>query len=196
MIKGSFQVTLEDPGETGRYRLLKDVFAADNLYLEFQILGGGTITALEPPMVPRQRLVSVPFAARAGQVRKKLFPPGVIVMWSGSAAEVPAGWCLCDGGSCAAPDGTVVTTPDLRDKFILGANSPAEIGSTGGSEDPAIDPPGAWSYSLSAWSFHSYPGLTKDATKVRWQYFDIPGFQTGPRNLYPKFYKLAFMMKL
>ncbi|MBI3602614.1 MAG: tail fiber protein [Candidatus Omnitrophica bacterium] len=37
--------------------------------------------------------------------------PGVIVAWSGSIANIPAGWALCDGTN---------GTPDLRDKFIVG----------------------------------------------------------------------------
>ena len=37
---------------------------------------------------------------------------GVIVMWSGPIADVPAGWFLCDGTQ---------GTPDLRDRFIVGA---------------------------------------------------------------------------
>ncbi len=37
---------------------------------------------------------------------------GVIVAWSGSIANIPKGWVLCDGSH---------GTPDLRDKFIVGA---------------------------------------------------------------------------
>ncbi|MDE9539490.1 tail fiber protein [Xenorhabdus bovienii] len=45
----------------------------------------------------------------------KVLPKGMIVMFSGSA--VPVGWAFCDG-----KDGT----PDLRDKFILGAKNISE----------------------------------------------------------------------
>lgn len=38
--------------------------------------------------------------------------PGIIVAWSGLIADVPSGWVLCDGNN---------GTPDLRDKFIVGA---------------------------------------------------------------------------
>lgn len=41
-------------------------------------------------------------------------PYGCIVMWSGSISTVPSGWRLCDGTN---------NTPDLRDKFIVGAKS-------------------------------------------------------------------------
>lgn len=37
---------------------------------------------------------------------------GGIIMWSGSIATIPAGYVLCDGNN---------DTPDLRDKFIVGA---------------------------------------------------------------------------
>lgn len=44
-------------------------------------------------------------------------PSGVIVMWNGSAASVPAGWALCDGTQ---------GTPDLRSRFILGAGTSSD----------------------------------------------------------------------
>lgn len=193
---GGFQVTLEDPGTEGAHPLLKDALAGDTAYLEFQVVGGGPLTAPEPPVVPRQQLVSVPFAIRAGRVSRPQFPKGVIVMWSGQASAAPAGWCLCDGRTCATPEGGSVTTPDLSGKFIMGAKDSADVGGTGGGDDPIIDPPAAWSTAISGWSFHSYPGLTKDATKVRWQKFDIPAVQMGPGYFYPKYYKLAYIMKL
>ena len=39
-------------------------------------------------------------------------PSGVIAAWSGTVASIPSGWALCDGTN---------GTPDLRDKFIVGA---------------------------------------------------------------------------
>ena len=39
-------------------------------------------------------------------------PAGAIVAWSGAIADIPQGWALCDGAN---------GTPDLRDKFIVGA---------------------------------------------------------------------------
>jgi hypothetical protein len=41
-------------------------------------------------------------------------PSGVITMWSGSIANIPASWYLCNGSN---------GTPDLRNKFIVGAFS-------------------------------------------------------------------------
>ena len=45
-------------------------------------------------------------------------------MWSGSSTAIPSGWFLCDGN-----DGT----PDLRDRFIVGAGNLYGVGNTGGS---------------------------------------------------------------
>lgn len=41
-------------------------------------------------------------------------PIGGIIMWSGSIASVPSGYQLCDGTN---------STPDLRNRFIVGANA-------------------------------------------------------------------------
>jgi hypothetical protein len=46
-------------------------------------------------------------------------PTGVIVMWSGLIANIPSGWKLCDGNN---------GTPDLRDKFVIGASIDAIVG--------------------------------------------------------------------
>jgi hypothetical protein len=54
-------------------------------------------------------------------------PLGGIIMWYGNTSNVPDGWRLCDGG---ATNG--YTTPDLRDRFVVGAGSSYTPGSTGG----------------------------------------------------------------
>jgi hypothetical protein len=60
---------------------------------------------------------------------RDIIPSGVILMWSGSIASIPAGWLLCDGGS---------GTPDLRNRFIVGAGSTYAPGNTGGSADATL----------------------------------------------------------
>lgn len=59
-----------------------------------------------------------------GFASNALVPTGSIVMWSGSIATIPSGWALCDGTN---------NTPDLRERFIVGAGSTdngAVIGTT------------------------------------------------------------------
>jgi len=48
-------------------------------------------------------------------------PSGIIIMHAG---DVPAGWHLCNGAN---------GTPDMRDRFALGAGSTYAVGQTGGS---------------------------------------------------------------
>ena len=67
------------------------------------------------------------------------FVSGMIMMWSGTVATIPSGWLLCDGTS---------GTPDLRNKFVIGANAD-DVGAaktnvtgsytqTGGSKDAIV----------------------------------------------------------
>ena len=51
-------------------------------------------------------------------------PTGSIVIWSGSEASIPSGWSLCDGTN---------GTPDLTDKFVVGAGDTYAVNATGGS---------------------------------------------------------------
>jgi hypothetical protein len=56
-------------------------------------------------------------------------PAGVIVLWSGSIGSIPAGWALCNGNN---------GTPDLRNRFIVGAGSTYSVDATGGSADAIV----------------------------------------------------------
>jgi hypothetical protein len=56
-------------------------------------------------------------------------PAGVIVMWSGSIASIPSGWLLCNGSS---------GTPDLRDRFVVGAGTTYAVNATGGSANATL----------------------------------------------------------
>jgi microcystin-dependent protein len=50
-------------------------------------------------------------------------PAGLISMWSGSIGSIPSGWYLCDGSN---------GTPNLTDRFIIGAGSTYAVNGTGG----------------------------------------------------------------
>lgn len=67
------------------------------------------------------------------------FVTGMIIMWSGTIATIPSGWVLCDGTN---------STPDLRDKFVIGAsqdsggaartNVTGSLTQTGGTKDAIV----------------------------------------------------------
>jgi cytoskeletal protein CcmA (bactofilin family)/microcystin-dependent protein len=59
-----------------------------------------------------------------GNIMNAFVPRGVILMWSGSIATIPISWSLCDGTN---------GTPNLRDRFIVGAGSTYAVNSNGGS---------------------------------------------------------------
>jgi hypothetical protein len=73
---------------------LSDLAPASNTYIP---LSDGTTTG-------KAQLSSIP----------GITPVGGIIMWSGSIANIPTNWALCNGSN---------GTPDLRNKFIIGANA-------------------------------------------------------------------------
>lgn len=59
----------------------------------------------------------------------EVIPSGVIMLWSGAADAIPANYVLCDGTN---------STPDLRNRFVVGAGSTYAVGATGGSADAIV----------------------------------------------------------
>ena len=57
------------------------------------------------------------------------FSPGMIIMWNGTPANVPTGWALCNGAN---------GTPNLTDKFVIGAGNNYNWQNTGGSADATL----------------------------------------------------------
>lgn len=58
-----------------------------------------------------------------------IIPVGGIIMWSGNIASIPTSWALCNGSN---------GTPDLRNRFIVGAGSTYAVAATGGSADATL----------------------------------------------------------
>ena len=56
-------------------------------------------------------------------------PTGGIILWSGASNAIPTGWTLCDGNN---------STPNLTDKFVLGAGGSYSVGATGGSSTSTL----------------------------------------------------------
>ena len=108
-------------------------------------------------------------------------PSGTVVIWSGSVASIPSGWYLCNGAN---------GTPNLRDRFIVGAGSSYAVGSTGGATTHA----------------HTYSGRTSTPSNYQ-QYDGNQGTMSGMRHTHtysgttssgsslPPYYALCFIMK-
>ena len=121
-------------------------------------------------------------------------PIGAIIMWSGT--NVPDGWALCNGQG---------GTPDLRDRFIVGAGSSYGVGSTGGANTVALSssqiPSHAHNYSFRI------AGLAGAVSEKYHQFYYVnEGGGTGSRTTNaagggqahenrPPYYALAFIMR-
>ena len=57
------------------------------------------------------------------KLQKETVPIGAIIMWAGAINAIPAGWKLCDGTN---------GTPNLLNRFIVGAGNTYDAGSVGG----------------------------------------------------------------
>ena len=57
------------------------------------------------------------------------FVTGMILLWYGNTGNIPSGFVLCDGNN---------NTPDLRDRFVIGAGSAYSPGNTGGSSSVTL----------------------------------------------------------
>lgn len=89
-------------------------------------------------------------------------PDGGIIMWSGSITNIPPSFALCDGTN---------GTPNLIDRFIVGAGSTYAVGATGGSANAV-----AVSHSHSA----SFSGSTSSAGNHNHTYQCGGGGGSGP----------------
>jgi hypothetical protein len=74
-----------------------------------------------------------------------------ISMWSGIASTIPIGWLLCDGTN---------GTPDLRDRFIVGAGGEYAVAAKGGSKTATTAVAGAAALTTTVAGAHSHGGST------------------------------------
>jgi len=58
-----------------------------------------------------------------------LMPSGAIILWSGASNAIPTGFVLCDGTN---------STPDLRNRFVVGAGDTYAVGATGGADSVTL----------------------------------------------------------
>lgn len=145
------------------------------------------------------------------------FTAGMIMMFTGSTA--PSGWVFCDGSEDAQQEGA----PDLRDKFIVGAD-PASTdntypglgsGQTGGSANAVLI-----GHSHGTYGDYQHPvkkgsdaiiDATSQTTNANDAHYDadsrteVTGLdadgntsttQTGTNANLPPYYALAFIMKI
>ena len=186
---------------------------ADSFVVGGNLTVGSTLTANSSVGTTGQVLVSR--GAGLSPQWATGFVSGMIMMWSGTIATIPSGWVLCNGSN---------STPDLRDKFIIGAtqddsgvaktNVTASLTQTGGSKDAIVvshthtatvtDPGHSHSY-IASLIGTPQTGLTGDTyaapnrtTSTATTGITVSNSTTGSsgtnENLVP-YFALAFIMK-
>ena len=85
----------------------------------------GTVVINNNATIPSARLTgALPALDGSSLTGIVSFVSGMIILWSGSTGSIPSGWVLCNGSN---------STPDLRDRFVVGAGNSYSVGATGGS---------------------------------------------------------------
>lgn len=133
------------------------------------------------------------------------FPTGSILMWNGYISDIPSDYVFCNGEN---------NTPDLRDKFILGANS--NIGeTTNGTHTHNVSTDGSHEHTTYARSYeHRHTdkiygdGSFSSGSSFYFDYADdnhshyslessgSHSHQVVDEEIYPAHYTLAYIMKI
>lgn len=130
------EITVTNPdGYGGNFKFnLADVFARAKTFsaavtLNGAVGGSGTL-AMDSDFSANDVTFAdgqIPVAKIAGldaYISARSVPVGAIILWHHAAGAIPTGYALCDGTN---------GTPDLRDKFVLGAGGAYSAGATGGA---------------------------------------------------------------
>ena len=137
----------------------------------------------------------------SGSGGSAVVPIGGVIMWWGDIASIPSGWALCDGAN---------GTPDLRNRFVVGASSDSagniypnlQPGSTGGEAEVTL--------TVGQLPAHSHTWTRQDSsTNAGYRPWpannnDVVGTtaltgETGddlPHNNLPPYYTLAFIVRV
>lgn len=118
-------------------------------------------------------------------------PVGTIVIWSGTVDDIPTGWHLCDG-----TDGT----PDLRDKFVLGAGENHPVNDKGGSEEVVLtlEQMPRHSHGIQASSSSGTLSYVRSNLASGLDYYAVTTYSglSEPHPNMPPYYSLCYIMKL
>ena len=133
-------------------------------------------------------------------------PAGGIFLWSGSIGSIPAGYVLCNGTN---------GTPDLRDRFVVGAGTTYAVNATGGSANAVVvshthaatvTDPGhnhTYDYNFGGTSPNQYATTQSNAFEVKTTSSAFTGISvtnatagvSGTNANLPPYYALCYIMK-
>ena len=126
-----------------------------------------------------------------------MVPKGGIIIWSGSANDIPEGWALCNGQN---------GTPDLRGRFVLGAVEETgvkySVGNTGGEETHTltVDEMPSHSHEISrtfgGGGGGSGGGDINTSGSGRTPFSILPAGGNQPHENMPPYYTLCYIMRV
>jgi len=96
---------------------------------EFAKLDGLTASTAELNLLDGLTASTAELNLLTGVTSLPSIPSGLISLWSGSIASIPAGWLLCDGTN---------GTPNLQDRFVVGAGNSYAVNDTGGADSVTL----------------------------------------------------------
>ena len=125
----------------------------------------------------------------------KAMPIGTIVMWSGSISSIPSDWVLCNGSQ---------NTPDLRNRFVVGAGSGGAnypVGDTGGADTVTLTTAQipSHSHTIDKYPTNNYDSTGGNTALDRSGRFDGQTELTGGGQSHenrPPYYALAYIMRV
>lgn len=109
--------------------------------------------------------------------------PGLIVIWFGAIADIPEGWVICDGTN---------NTPNLTNRFIVGAGDTYDVDDIGGDESHFH------SFTTDG-HYHSLPGGSDIQAGTNRDLDTTVETDTGvtvPADNFPPYRSLAYIMKV
>ena len=122
------------------------------------------------------------------------FVSGMIILWSGAENAIPSGWVLCNGSN---------STPDLRDRFVVGAGTGGSygVGNTGGADSVTLTIAQMPSHSHSVQGVagsnsNQYSDLSRIDRQPPWSTYNTNSTGGGQSHENrPPFYALCYIMK-
>lgn len=122
---------------------------------------------------------------------KSAFKAGTIAMWYGNVANIPEGWVLCDGNN---------NTPDLTDRFVVGAGSAYNPHDLGGKDSHTLTIDELPSHNHSYTRYGALPNVIRGPAATGWaNTATVTTGATGGGGSHenrPPYHALVYIMKL
>lgn len=218
---GIFRAVIGETNGNGNWDAIN--WGGIDAFLEIDTGGSGCsgMTTLSSP----ERILSVPYSiwassanylsATGGKLKVNsstvsvngtdmyFVPQGLIIMWSGTLAQIPYGWRLCDGTN---------GTPDLRNKFIYGVDTGEDPGTNSAGSNHTHTVSHTHTFTIAGFTLPS-PGSTSigggDEQSLHQHAASPPATTVGAATKagggapavtsadnFPPYYKLAYIMKM